>query len=152
MTQLWFPKPRIVCERSIRYYYSDEELNKIRCNTLKIGENCFIERSAHLDHAGGIEIGDNVYINGQCSILTHDMARVVAGLEGLRKPVKIGSRVFVGIKSTILMGITIGDDVIIGCNSVVTKNIPSGSVWAGNPAVYISSLKEYRDKNKKDYA
>ena len=51
---------------------------------------------------------------------------------------KIGNRVFVGAGAKIIGDVTIGDDVVIGANAVVTKNIPSGTVVGGIPAKIIS--------------
>jgi serine O-acetyltransferase len=51
---------------------------------------------------------------------------------------KIGSRVFVGAGAKILGNVTIGDDVVIGANAVVTKDIPSGAVVGGIPAKVLS--------------
>ena len=57
------------------------------------------------------------------------------------KPVVIGKRVFVGGHSIILKGVSIGDDAVIGAGSVVAKNVPSGEIWAGNPAKFIRKVK-----------
>lgn len=54
--------------------------------------------------------------------------------------VSIGNHVFIGAHTTILKGITIGDNSVIGACSVVTKNIPSNEIWAGNPAKYIAKI------------
>ena len=56
---------------------------------------------------------------------------------------------FVGAESVILPGVTVGDNVIIGANSTVTRDIPSGSVAAGSPARVICTLEEYLSKEKK---
>ena len=57
------------------------------------------------------------------------------------RPVVIGKRVFVGGHSIILKGVTMGDDAVIGAGSVVTKNVPAGEIWAGNPAKFIRKVK-----------
>ncbi len=49
-------------------------------------------------------------------------------------PIKIGRNVWVGAKATILMGVTIGDNAIVGANSVVTRDVPAGATVAGAPA------------------
>lgn len=54
---------------------------------------------------------------------------------------EIGNNVWIGDKSTILDGVHIGDNVIVGANSVVTHDIPSNSVAAGMPAKIIKQLK-----------
>ena len=52
----------------------------------------------------------------------------------------IEDNVFIGAHSTILKGVTIGQNSIIGACSVVTKNIPPNEIWAGNPAKFIKKL------------
>ena len=57
-------------------------------------------------------------------------------------PVIIGKNVWIGDKSTILPGVTIGDGAVIGANSVITKDVPTFSIVAGNPAKIIKKLNE----------
>lgn len=91
--------------------------------------------SARLDksHPKGIHIGAESYIAFEAVVMSHDMTR------GLRADTRIGKRCFIGGRSLILPGITIGDQCIIGAGSVVTKDIPSNSIAAGNPAKVIRS-------------
>ena len=51
--------------------------------------------------------------------------------------VHIGKNVFIGLNTIITNAVTIGDRAVIGAGSIVTKNIPEGEVWAGNPARFI---------------
>lgn len=102
---------------------------------------------------GLIEIGDNVSITADVSILTHDFCSSVFRNKyydyvPARSKVKIGNNVYIGQKVIILRGVTIGDNVIIGAGSVVTKDIPSDSVAAGVPAKVICSIDEYYRKRK----
>ena len=55
-------------------------------------------------------------------------------------PVIIGNNVFIGMDSLILKGVTIGDYAIVAARSVVTKSIPAGEVWGGNPAKFIRKI------------
>lgn len=94
-----------------------------------------------------ITIGSHVHITSGCQFVTHDGGTLVLrhrepSLE-LTAPIVVGNRVYVGMNTTILLGVTIGDDVIIGTGSVVTKDIPAGSVAAGVPARVIKSTQEY---------
>ena len=61
--------------------------------------------------------------------------------------VRIGNNVFIGADSIVLCNTRIGDNVVIGAGSVVTHDIPSNSVYAGNPAKFICSFDEYRKKH-----
>jgi len=61
-------------------------------------------------------------------------------------PIKIGNRVWCGVDVTILSGVTVGDDVVIGAVSVVTNDIPSDSIAAGVPAKKIKPLQRGKDK------
>ena len=63
---------------------------------------------------------------------------------------KIGDNVYIGSKCIILPGVRIGNNVVIGAGSVVTKDIPDNSVYAGNPARFICDLQTYADKALKN--
>lgn len=100
-----------------------------------------------------IEIGENVQITDGVTILTHGYDwSVLKGLYGevlgSAGKVKIGNNVFIGMKTTILKGVTIGNNVIIGANSLVNKDIPDNCVVAGNPAKIIMSVEDYYIKRK----
>ncbi len=61
--------------------------------------------------------------------------------------IRVGNNCFIGHSVIVLPGVTIGDNVIIGAGSVVSRNIPSDSVAAGVPAKVICSLDEYYERN-----
>ena len=64
--------------------------------------------------------------------------------------VTIVNHVFIGQGSSILCGVTIGDNVIIGANSLVSGDVPSNCVYAGNPAKFICSFEKYKEKRAKE--
>ena len=64
--------------------------------------------------------------------------------------IKIGNNVFIGVNSIVLRNVTIGDNCIIGVGSVVCSSIPANSVAAGNPCKVIMSLDEFCEKRKKN--
>lgn len=96
--------------------------------------------------ASGIEIGNNVTICAGCKIFDTDFHSVKAEyrLNGNKyvptSPVIIADNVFIGCSVTVLKGVTIGRDSVVGAGSVVTKNIPPREIWAGNPAHFIKKL------------
>jgi acetyltransferase-like isoleucine patch superfamily enzyme len=94
-----------------------------------------------------ITLGNNVHIVSGCQFVNHDggvliLRHLHPDLE-LTKPIKVGNNVYLGINCLILPGVTIGDNVIVGAGSVVTRDIPANSVAAGVPARVIKTLDAY---------
>lgn len=116
-----------------------------------IGDNCGIGPYSQITGIKRIQIGNGVQTGS--SILITDNAHGEANYEQLKlrpnlRPlvskgeVVIGNNVWIGAKTTILPGVHIGDGVIIGANSVVTKDIPPYSIVVGNPAHIIKQLED----------
>ena len=117
-------------------------------NGLKVGRNFFMNTGSQIDysHCWLIEIGDNVTLAPNVTILAHDAStKFHTGFTRIA-PVKIGSRVFIGAGSIVMPGVVIGDDTVIGAGSIVTKDIPNGSLAVGSPARVISSSEDYINK------
>ena len=105
-----------------------------------------------------ITIGDNTTISYDCAFVTHDAAtRVIRNLPDgnpetvIYGPIHVGKNCFIGCRSTVLAGVTIGDNSIIGACSLVNRDIPANVVAAGNPCKVICTLDEYRKKHEKDF-
>ena len=94
-----------------------------------------------------ISIGDDVCLSTDVKILAHDTSTEYIKKKKKIGTVTIGNRVYVGCGSIILCNVHIGDDVIIGAGSVVTHDVPSNSVYAGNPAHFICTLQEFKAKH-----
>ena len=97
----------------------------------------------------GITIGERCVIGGNVKILDNDFHPVDPALrisnpcENYGKaPIVIGNNVFVGCNSLILKGVTIGENSVIGAGSVVCNSVPANCVVAGNPARIVKRLKE----------
>lgn len=126
----------------------EETVEDLRERGVKIGENVHIYASK-IDGGHGflVEIGNNVTIT-HASILTHDAStKKFLGYSKVGK-VKIGNDVFIGCGSIILPGVTIGNNVIIGAGGVIRSDVPDNSVVIGNPAQIICSVDEYIGKNR----
>ena len=98
-----------------------------------------------------VEIGDDVTIAAGTALLTHDNSVIKCDLDATDYYGKIiiGDRCFIGVKSILLPGVTLGERTIVGAGSVVTKSFPQGNiVIAGNPAKVICSVEEFRQKKK----
>ena len=93
-----------------------------------------------------IEIGEATIFGAGSMVLDNDFHAPGPGFSWLTeysknsKPVKIGRGCFIGARSIILKGVTLGDRVVIGAGSVVTKDVPAFSIAAGNPARVVGSI------------
>jgi acetyltransferase-like isoleucine patch superfamily enzyme len=111
--------------------------NVLIIGDVKVGKACWIGPNVILDGIGGLEIGDHVCVSSGVHIYTHDSSRrfVSLGQEAdLRAPTKIGTGVFIGPQAVVVMGVTIGDRVLIGSMAFVNKDVPSGCTAYGIPA------------------
>lgn len=130
----------------------------LRKKGVKIGSNLFISggvKDKHIDltRPSLVTIGDNVSLNTNFTLLTHDF---VSGIfRNLYKdfipssgPVIIGNNVRFGVNVTVLKNVKIGDNVFIAAGSLVTKDIPSNCIAAGSPCKPIISIEDYYNKRK----
>ena len=110
---------------------------------LTVGQGCWFNIECFLDLGASINIGDRVAIGHQVMILTTSHG---IGPHGQRaaapevRPVCIGSGAWLGARSTILPGVTIGPGAIIAAGAVVTRDVPANTMVAGIPARVIKSL------------
>lgn len=135
----------------------------------EIGEGCYIEPPLHSNFGGGhVHFGKNIYANfgltlvddthiyvGDCTMFGPNVVVATAGhpiLPELREhgyqynmPVHIGRNCWIGAGVIIVPGITIGDNVVIGAGSIVTRDIPDNVVAVGNPCKVLREVNE-RDR------
>lgn len=146
---------KFIYKLKIRKSKPSNKADLIRKLGVNIGTGCEIYNNVSFGSEPYlITIGDNVRITKGVSFVTHD-----GGVWTLRKmgilensdifgPIIVGNNVHIGLNSIIMPGVTIGDNCVIGCGAVVTKDIPSNSVAAGVPARVIKSIDEYYLKSK----
>ncbi len=151
---------RKICNRINNYIRisSDEFVEQLRKEGAKVGENVLFRYPEHtlidMTRPSLIEMGNNLDINDNFTVLTHDFGTYVFrnlyhDFVNCSGKVKIGSNIYFGRNVTILKGVSIGDNCIIGLGSVVSKDIPANSVAVGYPAKVICSIEEYYEKRKK---
>ncbi len=162
---------RLECKKKLYEYNSarpgdiDKMSAAIKSILGKAGENVYIEPPFHCDYGENIEVGENFYANYNLIIL--DVAKVTIGKNAFLAPnvaiytaghpihpesrnsgyeygipVTIGDNVWIGGNAVITPGVNIGDNVVIGAGSVVTKDVPSWSVAAGNPCKVLRKITE----------
>lgn len=142
----------------------------------EVGENCYIEPPLHTNFGGRhVHFGRQVYANfnltlvddthiyvGDCTMFGPNVVVATAGhpiLPELREqgyqfnmPVHIGRNCWLGAGVIVLPGVTIGDNVVVGAGSVVTKDLPDNVVAVGNPCRVLREVGErdrqfyYRDR------
>ena len=112
---------------------------------IETGENFFMNMNCVILDGAKVTFGDNVFVAPGCGFYTAghplDAERRNAGLE-YALPIRIGNNVWIGAQVCVLPGVTIGDNSVIGAGSVVTKDIPSGVLAAGNPCRVIRPITE----------
>ena len=97
---------------------------------LKLGRNFDIGSFTYINSQYGVEIKDFVQIGSHCSIYSNSSIDNKKGSVVLEKNCKIGTH------STIMPGVTVGENAIIAAYSFVTKNIPNNEIWEGIPAKF----------------
>ena len=100
---------------------------------IDIGDACMIAHGAYISDADWHDI--------------YDRAEPV----GKTKPIVLKDNVWIGDSAIICKGVTIGENSIIGAGSVVTKDVPANSVFAGNPAKLVKKLDEKEFNTRRDF-
>jgi len=160
---------RVRCKRLLREFESADPGDVATRTALlsrllgAAGEGAYVEPPFRCDYGSHIFVGARFYANFDCVVLdcaridigddvffgpgvhvyaaTHpvDAEQRIAGPEFAR-PVRIGSRVWIGGRAVVLPGVTIGEETTIGAGSVVTRDIPAGVLAAGNPCRVVRTL------------
>lgn len=111
----------------LAYFYGD----------VQVGEHVWIGPFTFIDGSGGtVRIGDHTAISAGVHIYTHDtvMGALTMGRSPRATgPVSIGRGSYIGAQSVVVRGVTIGDRVVIGANSLVNRDIPSDTIAVGSP-------------------
>lgn len=112
---------------------------------ISIGENFYMNVNCTILDGAEVTFGDNVFVGPNCGFYTAGHPLEVPlrnkGLE-YAHPIRIGNNVWIGGHVCVLPGVTIGDNTVIGAGSVVTKSIPADCVAAGNPCRIIKKLEK----------
>jgi acetyltransferase-like isoleucine patch superfamily enzyme len=109
---------------------------------IKVGCNVFINQNCTFDDLGGLEIGDDVMIGPNVSIITsgHPIRPSERRAGVVAKPIVIERNVWIAAGATVIGGVTIGENSVVAAGSVVTKNVPPNTLVGGNPARVIRSI------------
>lgn len=114
-------------------------LSGVRFHNVRIGSNVIVMPGCLMMSAGGITIEDGAMIAANVQLISknHDLyERQVITC----RPVRIGKNAWIGAGATILPGVTIGDNAVVGAASVVTRDVAPDTIVAGNPARFIKRI------------
>jgi acetyltransferase-like isoleucine patch superfamily enzyme len=117
------------------------EGTKIRCHegSVEIGAKTVLGQECTISAYGRVRIGEQCVIADRAMFIDFDhgvveVERPIRQQGIYTRPVEVGSNVWIGYGACILRGVRVGDNSIIGTNSVVTKDVPANAVVAGVPA------------------
>lgn len=138
------------------YYFQGSVQFNYGCHTF-IGENFFANFNLTVMDDGPIYIGDNVCFGPNVSLMATNHPLIAQERMGLdeqgrttmaefAEEIRIGNNVWIACNATVIGGVTIGDNVVIGAGSVVTKDIPAGYLAYGNPARPVRPITEADSK------
>ena len=119
---------------------------------ITVGDYFYSNHGLIITDGARVSFGDNVFIAPNCCFTTAEHAidpeMRKAGVE-IAKPITIGNNVWIGANCTVLAGVEIGDNSVIGAGSVVTKSIPKNVVAVGVPC---KILREITNEDKKTFS
>ena len=132
----------------IKYWFilTNNRIKYARYLGVKVGNQCRI----YIDEWGSepdlISIGNNVTITKDVMLLTHDGSFVLykdkSGNRMYRfSKIDIGNDIFIGVRTIVMPGVSICDQVIIGAGSLVTKSITKSGIYVGSPVRYLKPFK-----------
>jgi acetyltransferase-like isoleucine patch superfamily enzyme len=105
-----------------------------------IGNNTYVNPNCEWSISHKLTIGDDCAISWDVKIMDHDRHRILNQDKPSFFPISIGNHVWIGMNVTILKGVTIGDNSVIGTGSVVVNNIPANTFAAGTPARVVRTI------------
>lgn len=121
---------------------------------ISVGENFYANHNLIILDGNKVSFGDNVFIAPSCTFSTAghplDKERRNKGLE-YAHPITVGDDVWFGANVTVLPGVKIGSNVVIGAGSLVNKDIPDNSLALGNPCKVVRKITEKDIENLWEY-
>jgi acetyltransferase-like isoleucine patch superfamily enzyme len=109
---------------------------------IRVGRNVFINQNCTFYDLGGLDIGDDVLVGPNVSLITssHPLEPSRRRAVTIGKPIAIGRNVWIAAGATVIGGVTIGENSVVAAGSVVTRDVPANVLAGGNPARVIRSI------------
>jgi acetyltransferase-like isoleucine patch superfamily enzyme len=109
---------------------------------IRVGDNVFINQNCTFYDLGGLDIGDDVLIGPNVSLITsgHPLEPSQRRSATIAKPIGIQRNVWIAAGAIVIGGVTVGENSVIAAGSVVTRDVPPNTLVGGNPAGVIRSI------------
>lgn len=116
--------------------YSDHGIN------IRIGRNVFVNQGCRFNDIGGIEIGDDVMVGPNVSLITsgHPLDPEQRRRAVTSAPIRIERNVWLGASSLVMQGVTVGENAVVAAGAVVTRDVPPNTLVGGVPASVIREI------------
>ncbi|MCL2715602.1 MAG: sugar O-acetyltransferase [Alphaproteobacteria bacterium] len=103
---------------------------------IRVGRNVFVNQNCTFYDLGGLDIGDDVMIGPNVSLITagHPLQPSRRRQETIGNPILIGNNVWIGTGAIVIGGVSVGDNAAIAAGSVVTRSVAANTLVGGNPA------------------
>lgn len=115
-------------------FYSGVRLEIGQKGSISIGNGTYLNRNTLVIAEEEVTIGKDCMISWDVNIMDSDLHGQTIYDKGDSNPVLIGNKVWIGCRSIILKGVTIGDDAMVAAGAIVTKSVPERAIVGGNPA------------------
>lgn len=111
-------------------------------NEIRVGRNVFINQNCTFYDLGGLDIGDDVMIGPNVSLITasHPLDPSQRSAVTIGNPIVIERNVWIAAGAIVIGGVTVGENSVVAAGSVVAKNVPPNTLVGGNPARVIRSI------------
>ncbi len=107
-----------------------------------MGDNCRIQGGAYI--ADECKLGKQVFVGPNATLLNDRFPP--SGDKKLWQPINVGDGAVIGGGATVIAGCNVGENAVLAAGAVLTKHLPDGEVWAGNPATFLMTRSEYEAK------
>ena len=104
---------------------------------LSVGDYCWLGENVWIDNLAPVTIGSSVCVSQGAYLCTGNHDWSSRNMKLFRKSISLCDGSWVGARSVVLPGTVVGLGAVVAAGSVITKNVPAGHIWAGNPACYV---------------
>jgi putative colanic acid biosynthesis acetyltransferase WcaF len=106
---------------------------------LSIGDHCWIGEDVWIDNLASVEIGSHVCVSQGAYLCTGNHDWSTRNMRLFRRPITIGDAAWIGAKTVVCPGVTVGVGAVLTAGSVASRDIPAWEIHTGNPAVFVKS-------------